>query len=878
MKKLLSLLLAFLMLFQLVSCANENENTSIEDGNNPLAIEQVDPVDEPYVEEVPSSNALDAANPIPADTGTLSLTPTEFPEANLILNLPEGVTARLEEDVSGSIFVYVTDNAGLWQIRFEPVIHLSNALNNAGNNMYYAGQSIKQDWSENVQTTLGGFSTSVWANNILPGWLYPDNEQDVPAVDMVVDYGETLVGRWYGMHIRLTAQNPTEDTNIYEVLYLRHVRAVLNNFEAIATPDGQTASGGGITATLPARWDVKTGGASIVTSVHSDEFSGSINFTTAVPADPAQTAENWGDVAFTRAYNGKEYYCVLEENGDTDDPDALTYYTLSLFSEFSEERCLHVFVNLRGFYPEDYEALLDYDVFVDVMNSIAIDPSGYQAPGTASADGFHAYVNELESYDGGETEVEIPAVIGDMEITTIAWGAFAGNESITSVVIPEGVTAIDGLAFENCINLETVVFPESLMSIGAYAFQNCPKLTNVVLPDAVAFVGGHAFDGSGSGSFTGSGALYDYGCFEDSSFDTISFAAGAELYGDYMFAGSTASEVNLPEDLYYLSMGAFSNCQNIRSLVLPDSLREIGESCFTNMSCLNITLPEGLESIPYNCFSSTTMDTLVIPESVTEIGDYAIFDANYVLLKNPNVILGDGAIDAEYLCISDAKNFVFPDYTAIWAQNIYLEGIYDPADIQGNLAAQGISYQVYLPMDATLEESAALDSYLLTIGMEEIAWIGTSSLLIPQETESYQMDGNTITGYTGTSPLLSVPYNVMQYDGTFWYTQMVSSIADGAFANSGITVAYFPGNCWDGVGARILEGNDGLTDIWFNTVIVEDMNKGTIYNPETFAGVPETMTVHIPSIVSEADRPNLEDYLKSCGLPETAVFDYYSLR
>ena len=83
-------------------------------------------------------------------------------------------------------------------------------------------------------------------------------------------------------------------------------------------------------------------------------------------------------------------------------------------------------------------------------------------------------MGELESYDGNETELEIPAVIGDMEITTIGWGAFAGNENITSVVIPEGVVVIDGTAFEDCVNLETVVLPESLMGIGGYAFRNCP--------------------------------------------------------------------------------------------------------------------------------------------------------------------------------------------------------------------------------------------------------------------------------------------------------------------------------------------------------------------------------------------------------------------
>ncbi|MBR1845734.1 MAG: leucine-rich repeat domain-containing protein [Oscillospiraceae bacterium] len=859
MKKLISLLLALLMLLSLAACGGKEG-----------------PADDDYVEETAPSNSLDPSSPIPADTGTLTLTAQTFEDANLILNLPAGVSVREEERTENFAHIYVTDDAGEWVLRFEPFMQGTNTLINVDSTVIYDGNPIKTDWSRDVSATLAGFDARVWANNIRKGWLNPSNEQDAPAVDIILDYGETLVGPWYGMYIRLEAQEPTEDTNIYDLLYLRAVRAVLNNFEVIATPDGVTRSSGGITATFPARWEVLVGENGFVTSFHSAALTGGINFGTTYGSDPAELASLWEGEHFTKTMGGKEYQCVIVATES--DGDSSTTYALRMYSDFSDTRSLSIYARLRGYTGEDYKAYLDDEVFAGVMNSIQIDPNGYHEPGTASVDGFSTKRGQIDSYTGTATELEIPAVIGEFDTEVIGADVFKGNTAITSVVIPEGVTVIQPSAFEGCANLERVTFPATLMEIDANAFRDCPKLTDVVLPSTVAYVGPHAFDGSGAGSFTGSGAFYDFSCFDSSTFDSIAIGDGADISGDSMFSASTITSVSLPEDLTALGRGAFSNCRNLHSIDLPDTLRTLGESCFLNMGYLQVTLPEGLEEIPDNCFNSTNLDVLVIPESVTRIGDYATFGGACIVIQNPNVEIGVNAIQADYMFLQDAKDYVFPsDHVAMWGSRLYLDGIYDPKDIQGDLYnGTSISSQIYLPSDATEAESDAMDAYLASIGYQEISWIGSAKDFMPESTFDYDTEGYNITGYHGESKVLTIPDYVFYEDDGWYLTKNVYGVADGAFRNSDFTAAYFRGNCGNGTGSRILEGSAALADIWFTTQLLFDMDADH-YVSDTFAGIPDDVTVHLPASMTDDQRAQAEDFLHSIGVPDTAAFDYYSL-
>ena len=71
-------------------------------------------------------------------------------------------------------------------------------------------------------------------------------------------------------------------------------------------------------------------------------------------------------------------------------------------------------------------------------------------------------------------------------------GAYTQDESLTSVIIPEGVTDIGEIAFYGCRDLREVVFPESLRTIREEAFGET-GLREVILPSGLETIEEKAF-------------------------------------------------------------------------------------------------------------------------------------------------------------------------------------------------------------------------------------------------------------------------------------------------------------------------------------------------------------------------------------------------
>lgn len=96
-------------------------------------------------------------------------------------------------------------------------------------------------------------------------------------------------------------------------------------------------------------------------------------------------------------------------------------------------------------------------------------------------------------------------------------GAYTQDETLTSVIIPEGVTDIGEIAFYGCSNLREVIFPDSLKTIREEAFGET-SLREALLPAGLATIEEKAFfscdflrrvEIPGSGTVIGSDA---FGC------------------------------------------------------------------------------------------------------------------------------------------------------------------------------------------------------------------------------------------------------------------------------------------------------------------------------------------------------------------------------
>lgn len=56
-----------------------------------------------------------------------------------------------------------------------------------------------------------------------------------------------------------------------------------------------------------------------------------------------------------------------------------------------------------------------------------------------------------------------------------------------------GIQNVMNYAFYNCDSLTNIVIPNGVKSVGGYAFANCEKLAKVVLPDSIKNIDGRAF-------------------------------------------------------------------------------------------------------------------------------------------------------------------------------------------------------------------------------------------------------------------------------------------------------------------------------------------------------------------------------------------------
>lgn len=90
----------------------------------------------------------------------------------------------------------------------------------------------------------------------------------------------------------------------------------------------------------------------------------------------------------------------------------------------------------------------------------------------------------VESYDGNQVNVTIPAVVDALPVTKIGAKAFLSCKSIMHMTLPETIQEIGDWAFAHMKNLKTLTLPAHSISLGKHVFLDCINLSQIkIQPD-----------------------------------------------------------------------------------------------------------------------------------------------------------------------------------------------------------------------------------------------------------------------------------------------------------------------------------------------------------------------------------------------------------
>jgi hypothetical protein len=185
-------------------------------------------------------------------------------------------------------------------------------------------------------------------------------------------------------------------------------------------------------------------------------------------------------------------------------------------------------------------------------------------------------------------------------------------------------------AFEHCRNMTWVHFGYTLEKIGDYAFYKCVSLEEVALPDTVETIGNYAFYNNYYSYEDNEGKLVEKG-LKKLSFDNDpenGVDSKLKTIGHYAFTGCELLEsIELPDSVTAIGTSAFYNCFAVEKVSLSENLVSICDYAFFGLDKVTeLELPETVKTIGMYAFKGWNgLTSIFIPSSVTFIDEHAFY-------------------------------------------------------------------------------------------------------------------------------------------------------------------------------------------------------------------------------------------------------------
>lgn len=94
--------------------------------------------------------------------------------------------------------------------------------------------------------------------------------------------------------------------------------------------------------------------------------------------------------------------------------------------------------------------------------------------------------------------------------------------------------------------------------------------------------------------------------------------------GENAFKNASFSELILPSSLKFILKSAFSGCEKLQHIDLPEGIEYLGKDCFSRAGLKSIRIPHLIKIIPVNCFyNCKDMESVVLRNGIRKLDSCA---------------------------------------------------------------------------------------------------------------------------------------------------------------------------------------------------------------------------------------------------------------
>ncbi|MBO5295050.1 MAG: leucine-rich repeat protein [Clostridia bacterium] len=291
--------------------------------------------------------------------------------------------------------------------------------------------------------------------------------------------------------------------------------------------------------------------------------------------------------------------------------------------------------------------------------------------------------------------VIVPAEYEGKPVTKIGEAAFFGHTTMLSIELPDTIKSIENSVFDGCL-FKSITIPDSVEKIGEGAFSCCLELESVTFGAGLKTIGGSAFDST--------------------ALKRVVIPANVETVGDTAFIGcAQLEEVVIQDGVTSIGREAFAMCDKLKTVILPNTLADMGNNVFKDSPAIEYTIYEGMKYLgsatnPYLVLVGRNEGTRLVTHADT------VFIMSHAFYNCENIVSVELGQNVRYIGPSALKGMDLLETITVHADNPYYYAVGNLLiDKSTNVPILGCKTSV-IPSDGSIDKvNLDIFSYIASI-------------------------------------------------------------------------------------------------------------------------------------------------------------------